>query len=71
MELLDAASNALQATANLEQIAEQEKLEPGEYERLSGELQDGRARLIQGIQKLKRTVEQLPGVEFRNDRQGQ
>jgi hypothetical protein len=60
LQLLDAASNALQATINLEQIAEQGGLAPEDYERLSGELKEGRAKLIQGIQQLKRTVERLP-----------
>ena len=66
LQLLEAASNALQATANLEQIAEQGQLDPEEYERLSGELQAGRSKLIQGIQRLRNTVEQLPGVEFKD-----
>lgn len=65
LQLLDAASNALQATANLEHIAERGQLQPDEYERLAGELNDGRIKLIQGIQRLKRTVEQLPGVDFK------
>jgi len=65
LQLLDAASNALQATANLEHIAERGQLDPEEYERLSDQLKDGRAQLIRGIQQLKKTVLQLPGVEFR------
>jgi hypothetical protein len=66
LQLLEAASNALQATANLEHIAEQGQLDPEEYERLSGQLKEGRTQLIQGIQQLKNTVLGLPGVEFRD-----
>ena len=67
LQLLEATSNALQSTANLEEIAEQGRLDPDEYERLSEQLKDGRIKLIEGIEKLKDGVRQLPGAIITED----
>lgn len=64
LQLLEAVSNALQSTANLEEIAESGQITDEQYHEALNQIKEGRAKLIQGIQHMRRSVESLPAVDL-------